>query len=86
MIKIKRRIEGKTDYHEIYAKDEALQKGLSFVPWKDAQVGEYAVTDDGYVGLCYGRKNYTDKNGRLKTFIKLTCGVGWVTPFSRIDF
>ena len=86
MIRIKRRIEGKTDHHEIYAKDEALAKGMDFVHWKNAEVGEYAITDDHYVALCYGRKSYTDKNGKLKTFVKLTCGVGWVTPFSRIDF
>lgn len=54
--------------------------------WKQAQTGDWALTDDNYVSECYDRKDYTDKNGKTKTFIKLTCGVGWDTQFSKINY
>ena len=86
MIRIKRRINGKTEYYDILTKEEALAKKLDIVYWKNAKVGEYGCTDDDHVAVCYARNSYTDKNGNLKTFVKLTCGVGWVTSFSRMEF
>ena len=85
-MRIKRRIEGKTAYYDVYTKDQADHKKLNYVYWKDAEVGEYAITDDNYVALCYARNDYTDKRGQLKTFVKLTCGVGWTTRFTKIIF
>jgi hypothetical protein len=67
-MRIKRRIEGKTAYYDVYTKDQADHKKLNYVYWKDAEVGEYAITDDNYVALCYARNDYTDKRGQLKTF------------------
>ena len=69
---IKRRINNKTGKYPIYDKAKAIEKGLDFVYWRQAEVGDWAITDDGYVAECYDRKDYTDKNGKVKTFIKLT--------------
>tara|TARA_R110001583_G_scaffold562_3_gene5115 strand:+ start:3921 stop:4694 length:774 start_codon:yes stop_codon:yes gene_type:complete len=85
-VKITRRIKGKTSTYPIYTKDEAISKKISFVYWKQAEVSDWALTDDGYVSECFDRKSYTDKGGNVKTFIKLTCGVGWDTNFSKINF
>jgi len=85
-MKIKRRIKGKTKNYPVYSKAEALSKGLEFVYWREAETGNWALTDDNYVAECFDRKNYTDKAGQTKTFIKLTCGVGWDTSFSKIIF
>ena len=85
-MKITRRIKGKTSTYPIYTKDEAIFKKISFVYWKQAEVSDWALTDDGYVSECFDRKSYTDKGGNVKTFIKLTCGVGWDTNFSKINF
>lgn len=86
MVNIKRKINGKETHYPIYTKQEAIEKNMTFVHWKEAQIGDYGLTDDDYVALCYGRSNYTDKNGNQKTFLKLTCGVGWVNPNSQILF
>ena len=85
-MKIKRRINGKTGKYPVYTKDEAIKKKLDFIYWRQAEVGDWALTDDDFVSECYDRKNYTDKNGKVKTFIKLTCGVGWDSGFSKINF
>ena len=85
-MKIKRRINGKTKLHRVYTKAEAAEKGLAIIYWKEAEVGDWAYTDDNYVAKCYDRKDYTDKHGNTKTFVKLTCGVGWASRFSKILF
>jgi len=85
-VKIKRKIKGKTNHYPVYSKEEASAKKIQYVPWKQAEVGEWALTDDGYVSECFDRKSYTDKAGHVKTFIKLTCGVGWDSSFSKINF
>ena len=85
-MRIKRRIEGKTAYYDILTKQQADQQKVDYVYWKDAEVGEYAITDDDYVALCYARNDYTDKQGQCKTFVKLTCGVGWTSRFTKINF
>lgn len=85
-MKIKRRIQGKTNEYFVYSKAEADNKKISYVPWKQAEVGDWALTDDGFISECFDRKSYTDKGGHVKTFIKLTCGVGWDSSFSKINF
>ena len=85
-MKIKRRINGKTGKYDIFTKPEAAKRGLVIIYWKEAYDGDWAYTDDDYVSKCYNRKDYTDKHGNTKTFVKLTCGVGWVSRFSKILF
>ena len=78
---IERRIGGKNQEFTVYPKDEAPVRA---VYWKDAHEDDWAITDDKYVGKCLSRKNYTDSQGRVKTIVKLTCGVQWVTGSSRL--
>ena len=67
---IRRRIGGKMRKFNIYTQDEADKKGCLYIEWKHADEGDYALSDDGYVGECLSRKVYTDKKGRTKTFVK----------------
>jgi histone H3/H4 len=85
-MKIKRRIKGKTANYPVYSKDEAINNKIEFVYWKQAEAGDWALTDDNYVSECFDRKSYTDRSGHVKTFIKLTCGVGWDSSFASINF
>jgi len=79
MDRISRRVGGRIRKFNIYSKDEADKKGYLYIEWKHADEGDYALSDDGYVGECLSRKIYTDKKGRTKTFIKCAHGVQWVT-------
>ena len=76
---IKRRVGGKMRKFKVYHQDEADKKGFMYIEWRHADEGDYALSDDGYVGECLSRKIYTDKKGRTKTFIKCAHGVQWVT-------
>lgn len=86
MDRIKRRIAGKMRTFKIYTQDEADKKGYLYIKWKHADEGDYALSDDGYVGECLSRKVYTDKKGRTKTFVKCAHGVQWVTNNGRFMY
>tara|TARA_R100000152_G_C6772855_1_gene199970 strand:+ start:679 stop:1470 length:792 start_codon:yes stop_codon:yes gene_type:complete len=70
----------------VYTEDEAHQRGICFIYWKDADQGDQAISDDGYVSECLDRKVYTDKKSRTKTFVKCAHGVGWVTKSSKFNY
>jgi len=86
MDKITRRIGGKVRNFDIYTKDEADRKGFAYLKWQHADEGDYALSDDGYIGECLSRKVYTDKKGRTKTFVKCAHGVQWVTNNGRFMY
>tara|TARA_Y100000593_G_scaffold92369_1_gene183804 strand:+ start:1866 stop:2651 length:786 start_codon:yes stop_codon:yes gene_type:complete len=77
MDKLIRKIKGLKRTYFVYTKDEADEDNISYKHWKEVDVGDYGLTDDGYVALCIDKKEYTDKQGRCRPFIKLCCGVGW---------
>jgi hypothetical protein len=84
MDKIVRKIKGIKKTYFVYTEDEAKEEGLSYKYWKDVDIGEYGITDDGYVAVCIGRKEYIESQGRCRAFIKLSCGVGWGTKTSKL--
>jgi hypothetical protein len=83
---IKRRINGSVKTFSVYTKDEADSEGLSYIHWNKANKGDYAMSNDGYVGVCLSRNEYTDKKGRTKTFVKCAHGVQWVTANSKFMY
>ena len=72
---IKRRFMGKMCEFPVYKQEESP---YPCVYWKDAKEHDWAYTDDGYVAKCIKRTEYEVKDGRVKTEVKLTCGVQWV--------
>ena len=59
--------------HEIYSHEEALQKGFNVKHWMESKAGDWAVTDDGFVGKCISRAPMG--NGKYD-FVRLAHGVG----------
>lgn len=84
MDKLVRTINGTKRTYVIYNRVEADNKGLTYKYWKEVDIGDNALTDDNYVGTCLKRKDYKDKQGRIKTFITLSCGVGWTGGKAKI--
>lgn len=76
----KRTVRGDREY-TIYTKDEASEKGIDWVHWKDAQPGDWAITDDGYVSEC--RKRYNTKGSDQ---VLLAAGMQWVTKTATLEF
>lgn len=84
---IERLYNRKKHKFNIYTKSEAdADHSMGYCDWRDAEAGMWAITDDNYVMECLSRNEYTDKNGNVKTFIKLSGGVGWDSPSAKINF
>jgi len=86
MEKLKRKLKKGTRVYNIYSQQEADEAGLDYSHWKQSKTGEYALSDDGFVGKCIGRKDYTDKKGRVKTFVRLAYGANWAGNTNKIQY
>jgi len=86
MEKLKRKLKKGTRVYNIYSQQEAEEAGLDYSHWKQSKMGEYALSDDGFVGKCIGRKDYTDKKGRVKTFVRLAYGANWAGNTNKIQY
>ena len=86
MEKLKRKLKKGTRVYNIYSQQEAEEAGLDYSHWKQSKTGEYALSDDGFVGKCIGRKDYTDKKGRVKTFVRLAYGANWAGNTNKIQY
>ncbi len=83
---IKRKVNNILRSYQIHSQKEADDLGMEYVYWKDAQEGDNALSDDGYVGVCLKKAIYTDKKKRTKINIKLSYGTNWVSKNSKINF
>lgn len=77
---IKRRKLGE---FKIYTKEEADAEGIKYVYWKEAQVGDMALTDDGYVAVCRTRDDW--KVGLPFGFFPFKLGCKWEDRRGRRD-
>ena len=83
---IKRRVAGSMQEYKVYSQKEADDLGIVYVHWKESNDGEYGLSDDGYVGICLKRAEYTDRGKRTRVNVKLSHGTNWVSKNSKINF
>ena len=57
---IKRKVNNILRSYQIHSQKEADDLGMEYVYWKDAQEGDNALSDDGYVGVCLNRQKETN--------------------------
>jgi len=72
--------------HTVYTIAEAVEAGIPFRPWREARAGEWASSDDGYVGECFSVREYTDKRKHTRTLVACSFGQAWVCKGSLIEF
>ena len=78
-ISIKHKDKGRVNY-TIYTKEEADEESIPYKPWNEAQIGEYALSDDNYVAEVIQRKEYTAKNGVDNIYIRVPWGYTFYAP------
>lgn len=66
--------------YKVFTKEEADEEGIEYVYWKEAYPGDWAITDDNYVMLCYQR--YETKGNDQ---VVLAGGRSWTTEDSVIN-
>ncbi len=69
-------------WYSIYSKTEAQEKDLSFSHWKEAQEGEYALSDDDIVALVIKKTTYPHaKTGKDTVYLRFPWGYFMYQPF-----
>lgn len=85
-ISIRHKDKGRVSYN-IYTKEEADDKSIPYKPWQEAQIGEYALSDDNYVAKVIQRKEYKAKNGVDNIYIRVPWGYTFYSPkYAAPDF
>ena len=72
-ISIRHKGKGVRQY-TIFTEDEAKQEGIDYKHWKEAEIGEYAISDDGYVAMVIQKKDYPGTNKNSNTYVRLPWG------------
>lgn len=64
---------GKKSY-PIYTLEEAKEEGIDARHWKEAEEGQYCVSDDGYVSLVLKRKDYESDRKQPTLYVRTPFG------------
>lgn len=57
--------------HVVYTREEAEEEGIVFKPWKEADLGGWALTDDGFVGKVLKKKVYKGRDYFVFAFTRI---------------
>ena len=71
--------EGHTTY-TIYRVDEAKKKGIEYKYWKDAEKGDYAISDDDFVAKVINRREYADNSTGTNIYLRFPWGYTFFSP------
>lgn len=69
--------------YPVYTEEEAIAEGLSYSHWKEAQEGEYCLSDDGYVSLVIKRKRYESDKSQPTLYLRTAYGYVMHNPKSK---
>ena len=60
--------------YTVYRKTEADEEGIDYKYWKDAEAGEYALSDDDYVAKVIRKSSYPGNRGFDNIYIRFPWG------------
>ena len=66
--------------YTVYRKNEAEESGIKFKYWKEAEEGDYAISDDDYVSKVITKKSYVAENGRASIYLRFAWGYTLFNP------
>ena len=83
---ITRKCNGKMAEMPIYTLQEAKERGLQVVDWREARPGDWACSTDFYVSQCLRLHIFADRGKRQKKLITFPYGRIWVTKSARLNY
>ncbi len=84
---LKRKFRGEKREFFVYSQVEADEAGIEYVHWKQAEVGGWALSDDGYVGECLDIMGpYTNSKGQESRFIIFSYGKTFNYSSTKLNF
>ena len=78
-ININHKDQGLVTY-KVYRKEEADRDGIKYKYWKDAEEGDYAISDDDYVSKVLKCTTYDADNGRTSVYMRFPWGYTFYNP------
>jgi len=66
--------------YTVYRKNEAEDNGIKFKHWKEAEEGDYGISDDDYVSKVITKKTYVAENGRASIYLRFAWGYTFYNP------
>ena len=74
--------KGDTDHttYTIYRADEAKKQGIEYKYWKDAEKGDYALSDDDFVAKVINRREYSDNSTGINIYLRFPWGYTFFSP------
>jgi len=78
VVKIGRTHRGVFEEYEVMPKEEADARGITYVPWRTARGGEWALSDDGYVSKVIAVSEFHPKGkGKTRRLVVLPYARAW---------
>jgi hypothetical protein len=71
--------EGHTTY-TIYRAEEAKKQGIEYKYWKDAEKGDYAISDDDFVAKVINRREYPGNRDSNNIYLRFPWGYTFFSP------
>ena len=74
--------KGDTDHttYTIYRAEEAKKQGIEYKYWKDAEKGDYALSDDDFVAKVINRREYSDNSTGTNIYLRFPWGYTFFSP------
>tara|TARA_R100001510_G_scaffold57752_1_gene67444 strand:- start:6198 stop:6959 length:762 start_codon:yes stop_codon:yes gene_type:complete len=69
--------------YEIYTKEEADSEGLQYSHWREANEGDWALSDDGFVSKVIKRKSYKGIDKIDNVYLRFAWGYTFYNPGRR---
>jgi hypothetical protein len=79
-INIKHKGDNESTSYIVYRAEEARKENIEFKYWKDAEAGEYALSDDNYVAKVISRREYDGNRGFSNIYMRFPWGYTFFTP------
>ena len=79
-INIKHKGDTKHTTYTIYRADEAKKQGIEYKYWKDAEKGDYAISDDDFVAKVINRREYADNSTGINIYLRFPWGYTFFSP------
>jgi len=66
--------------YRIYRKNEADEAKIDYLYWKEADAGDYALSDDNYVARVISRREYKSNNKVPNVYLRFPWGYTFFSP------
>ena len=79
-VNIRHKGDEESTSYRIYRKDEADTAGIKYHYWKDANTGDYALSDDNYVAKVINKRKYQSNNKVPNIYLRFPWGYTFFSP------